>query len=149
LRTLLRDGASAGRFNPKQSVAALAKPFALTAGAAGQTLSFMTKSASTLDNLFSAFGDPTRRAVVARLSEGPCSVSELARPHDMALPSFLGHLRKLEEAGIVVSYKKGRVRTCHLVPGALGPAREWITRQHDHRPDTPSRLDAFVSRMKR
>jgi DNA-binding transcriptional ArsR family regulator len=108
----------------------------------------MAKHVSTLDILFTAFGDPTRRAVVAQLSEGPASVSELAAPHEMALPSFLGHLRKLEEAGVVVTYKKGRVRTCYLVPGALNPAREWITRQHDYRPTRPGRLDTFMSRMR-
>ncbi len=94
-------------------------------------------------------GDPTRRAIVDRLARGPASVSELAAPHDMALPSFMEHLRKLEGAGIVESYKRGRVRTCHLVPGALVPAQTWMARQHDRRPNRLQRLDTFVARMKR
>jgi DNA-binding transcriptional ArsR family regulator len=108
----------------------------------------MAKDASALDLLFSALGDPTRRAIVARLVSGPASVSELAAPHDMALPSFLGHLRKLEAAGLVTTKKTGRVRTCRIVPGALRPAQEWMSRQNENRPDRLKRLDTFVSMMK-
>ncbi|MDG4648305.1 metalloregulator ArsR/SmtB family transcription factor [Roseibacterium sp. SDUM158017] len=108
----------------------------------------MTRRTTPLDTIFSAFGDPTRRAIVDRLADGPASVSELAAPHAMALPSFLGHLKKLEEAGVVASYKKGRVRTCHLVPGALQPAQDWMARNHERRPNRLQSLDTFVSRMK-
>lgn len=94
----------------------------------------------SLDELFTLLGDPTRREVLARLSRGPATVSELAAPHDMALPSFLGHLRKLENAGVVVSEKVGRVRTCTLVPAALSPARHWLDQQ---RAAWEGRLDAF------
>ena len=83
----------------------------------------------SLDALFAALADPTRRAVVARLTEGPAPVSDLADPHDMALPSFLKHLKRLEEAGLVTSEKLGRVRVCTLQPEALAAAQTWLDRQ--------------------
>src|SRR5690606_38458477 len=69
-----------------------------------------------LDALFQALADPTRRAILSRLARGPASVSDLAQPFDMALPSLMGHLRKLEEAGLIDTKKDGRVRTCAIVP---------------------------------
>ena len=91
-----------------------------------------------LDQVFHALGDGSRRAMVERLSRGPASVSELARPFDVALPTIVQHLGVLEKAGIVTSAKAGRVRTYQLVPGALAPAGEWISRQ---RLPTERRLD--------
>jgi DNA-binding transcriptional ArsR family regulator len=79
--------------------------------------------------MFHALGDATRRAMVERLSRGPASVSELARPFDMALPTVVQHLGVLEAAGIVASTKVGRVRTYQLAVDALTPAAEWISRQ--------------------
>jgi DNA-binding transcriptional ArsR family regulator len=79
--------------------------------------------------MFHALGDVTRRAMVERLARGPASVSSLARPFDMALPSVVQHLGVLEAAGIVESTKVGRVRTYQLAVGALTPAAEWIGRQ--------------------
>lgn len=89
----------------------------------------MAKYSSELDALFSVLADPTRRGIVSRLGRGPASVSELASGTPMALPSFMAHLRKLEEAGLVVSRKAGRVRTCRLAPDALAPARRWLDEQ--------------------
>jgi DNA-binding transcriptional ArsR family regulator len=66
----------------------------------------------------------------------------------MALPSFLEHLRKLEDAGLITSKKVGRVRTCTLVSGALKSVRGWILTQHENRPGRLDRLDSFVTRMK-
>jgi DNA-binding transcriptional ArsR family regulator len=109
----------------------------------------MAQRDPALDHVFSALGDPTRRAVLERLCRGPASVSELAAPHDMALPSFLGHLRKLERAGLIATEKKGRVRTCRLVKGALQPASSWMSRQREDWSGRLDRLDAFVGRMKR
>ncbi|MEL6619461.1 MAG: metalloregulator ArsR/SmtB family transcription factor [Pseudomonadota bacterium] len=83
----------------------------------------------TLSPLFAALADPTRRAIVAALGSGNKSVSELANDHDMALPSFLKHIDKLERAGVITSHKAGRVRTCHLNPPALRPAQDWLTRE--------------------
>jgi DNA-binding transcriptional ArsR family regulator len=82
-----------------------------------------------LDRMFHALGDSSRRAMVERLSRGPASVSELARPFEMALPTVVQHLGVLETAGIVTSAKVGRVRTYQLVPGALTSAADWIGRQ--------------------
>lgn len=83
----------------------------------------------SLDALFAALADPTRRAIVARLTAGEASVSALADPHDMALPSFLKHLARLEAAGLVRSRKQGRIRICTLHPEALAEATTWIDRQ--------------------
>lgn len=82
-----------------------------------------------LSTIFGALADPTRLAVVERLVSGPASVSELAEPFDMAGPSFLKHLRVLEDAGVVASEKQGRVRTVRLAPDALGWVETWV-RQH-------------------
>jgi len=82
-----------------------------------------------LDRIFHALGDSSRRAMVERLARGPASVSELARPFQVALPTVVQHLGVLETARIVTSTKVGRVRTYQLVPEALTPAAEWIGRQ--------------------
>ncbi len=82
-----------------------------------------------LDALFQSLADPTRRAILARLAHGPASVTDLAAPFDMALPSFLQHLRKLEDGGLITTTKQGRVRTCTLRVGALAPARSWMEEQ--------------------
>ncbi len=83
-------------------------------------------SDAVLDRMFRALGDSTRRAMVARLAHGPASVSELAEPFGMALPTIVQHLGVLEAAAIVVSEKVGRVRTYQLAPDALVPANAWI-----------------------
>ena len=82
-----------------------------------------------LNALFQSLGDPTRRAILARLTHGPASVTALAAPFAMALPSFLQHLRKLKEGGLISTEKVGRVRTCTLRSGALAPARGWMEEQ--------------------
>jgi DNA-binding transcriptional ArsR family regulator len=79
--------------------------------------------------MFHALSDPSRRAMIERLVRGPASVSELARPFDMALPTVVQHLNVLESAGIVSSSKLGRVRTYQLVPGALSSGAEWLGQQ--------------------
>ncbi|MBS1301226.1 helix-turn-helix transcriptional regulator [Loktanella sp. SALINAS62] len=82
-----------------------------------------------LNAFFAALSDPTRRAVLEQLSGGPKTVSALAAPHDIALPSFMKHLAKLEAAGLVRSVKKGRVRTCHLNTDPLIEAQGWLAWQ--------------------
>lgn len=79
--------------------------------------------------VFSALADPTRRAIVAALGRGPKTVSTLAAPFMMALPSFMKHLGVLERSGLIRSAKLGRVRTCELVPGTLTQAEHWLGRQ--------------------
>ncbi len=104
----------------------------------------MPKYQEGLDRMFHALGDASRRAMVERLARGPASVSELARPFDMALPSVVQHLSVLETAGIVVSTKVGRVRTYQLAPDALTAAAEWIGRQRLAAERRLDRLGAFL-----
>lgn len=80
----------------------------------------------TIDQIFLALADPTRRAMIERLSLGPASVSELAKPLDMSLPAVVQHLAALEASGLVRSEKLGRVRTCTLRPEALEGVEHWI-----------------------
>jgi DNA-binding transcriptional ArsR family regulator len=101
-------------------------------------------SSDALTNLFSALSDPTRRAVVEALGHGPRPVSTLAESHDMALPSFLKHLDRLEQAGVIRSHKAGRVRTCHLNPEALAPAQEWLQRESERWSGAMDRLAAHL-----
>jgi len=79
-----------------------------------------------LDPVFQALSDPTRRAIVDRLSRGPASVSSLAAPLPMSLPAVLQHLQVLEKSGLIRSEKVGRVRTCRIEPVAMQTAEEWI-----------------------
>ena len=87
------------------------------------------ESTDNLTPLFAALADPTRRAIVEALAEGPLPVTALAEDHNMALPSFLKHLGKLEKTGVIKSQKTGRVRTCHLQPAAFGPLQDWVERE--------------------
>jgi DNA-binding transcriptional ArsR family regulator len=86
----------------------------------------MLKQYQPVEVIFQALADPSRRSMVERLSEGPASVSELARPLAMSLPAVVQHLHVLEASGIVCSHKVGRVRTCRIEPAALGGAEAWI-----------------------
>src|SRR5688572_19102213 len=86
-------------------------------------------TAPVIDGIFRALAEPTRREVVARLSMRPASVSELAAPYKMAMPSFLEHLKVLEGCGLVKSEKKGRVRTYQLAPDNLKLAEAWLGQQ--------------------
>jgi DNA-binding transcriptional ArsR family regulator len=106
----------------------------------------MPKYQGSLDQMFRALGDGSRRAMVERLARGPASVSELARPFDMSLPTVVQHLGVLDTAGIVTSTKVGRVRTYQLVTEALTPAAEWIGRQRLPAERELDRLGAFLSR---
>ena len=87
---------------------------------------------SGLPEIFHALADPTRLAVVERLSVAPASASELARPFAMALPSFMQHMGVLQAAGIVTSHKSGRTRTYQLAPGALQLASAWLAEFRNH-----------------
>ena len=98
-----------------------------------------------LDEVFHALGDSSRRAMVERLSRGPASVTELAKPCAMALPTITQHLGVLEKAGLVTSHKEGRVRTYQLNPGALTPAANWISRQKLPAERRLDRLASFLT----
>jgi len=92
----------------------------------------------SLDLMFQALADPTRRVMIERLSRGPASVSELAKPLPISLPAVVQHLQVLEQSGLVRSEKVGRVRTCTLDSGALSLAEQWI---NDRRTQWVRRLD--------
>lgn len=79
-----------------------------------------------VDRVFHALADPSRRVILERLSRGPASVSQLARPLPMSLPAVVQHLQVLEASGLVRSEKAGRVRTCRIEPAALRTAEAWI-----------------------
>lgn len=101
----------------------------------------------SLDRVFHALADPTRRSMLERLVRGPASVSELARPFDMALPSVVQHLGVLESAGLITSSKVGRVRTYQLVPGALTRATDWLGRQRLPAERRLDRLGAYLTQF--
>ena len=92
---------------------------------------FQPSTPARLDAVLLALAHTTRRGVVERLGRGPASVSELAASYDVALPSFVQHLRVLEDAGLVTSQKSGRVRTYALAPHALKPVEGWLAEQRD------------------
>lgn len=101
-------------------------------------LNIMLNQQTNLDLMFQALADPTRRAMIDRLSRGPASVSELAKPFAMSLPAVVQHLAALEHSGLVSSQKVGRVRTVQIEPEALSLAEQWI---NDRRTLWGKRLD--------
>ncbi|MBB2173801.1 ArsR/SmtB family transcription factor [Gluconacetobacter asukensis] len=100
-----------------------------------------------LDRIFHSLSDSTRRAVIAQLAHGPASVGDLAQRHSMALPSFMKHVRVLEESEIVISRKMGRVRMCQLRPDALAVAQGWLERERHIWESRLDRLDSFVETL--
>ena len=98
-----------------------------------------------LDCVFHALGDPTRLGMIERLSRGPASVTEIAAPLAMALPSVLKHLRVLEDGGLVSSSKEGRVRTYALHPGALTAIDDWVARHQTALEKQFDRLGQFLA----
>jgi DNA-binding transcriptional ArsR family regulator len=98
----------------------------------------MLNNQQPLDLMFQALGDPTRRAMVERLSRGAASVSELAQPLNMTLSAVVQHLAILEGSGLVKSEKVGRVRTCKIEPDALQAVERWV---NDRRIGWERRLD--------
>lgn len=102
---------------------------------------------TTLDRMFHALADPSRRAVVERLVQGPATVGELAKPLDMAMPTVLQHLRVLESSGLIRTEKAGRVRTCRLEPQALASAQGWIDRLRAEWEARLDRLDAYLQTL--
>ena len=106
-------------------------------------------SPATIDWVFRALSDPTRRDVLTRLSAHSASVSDLAAPYDMALPSFVEHLKVLEHSGLVRSHKTGRVRTYELVPKQLKMAENWLSRQRTLWERRLDQLDDYLIKMKK
>ncbi|NLE85238.1 MAG: helix-turn-helix transcriptional regulator [Myxococcales bacterium] len=89
----------------------------------------MLEHHTAVDRVFHALGDPVRRALVDRLSRGPASVSELARPFDLTLAAVVQHVQVLEQSGVIRTEKVGRVRTCRLEPEGLAAAESWIAQR--------------------
>lgn len=87
---------------------------------------FMAGKKADVNRVFHALGDPTRRAILEKLSEGPVSVSRLAEPLDVTLAAVVQHLQVLEESGLVRTEKTGRSRTCRIEPAGLSVAEQWI-----------------------
>jgi len=108
----------------------------------------MPNNTVKLDQVFQALADPTRRAVLQRLSGGAASTLELAGPFDMALPSFTQHLSMLEKFGLVKSEKSGRVRTYELAPNRLQADEDWILDRRKLWERRLDQLDAYVLTMK-
>ncbi|MEO1013648.1 MAG: metalloregulator ArsR/SmtB family transcription factor [Pseudomonadota bacterium] len=84
---------------------------------------------ANLDTVFHALADPTRRAVLQQLGRRELAVSELAKPFDMALPSFMKHIKVLETSGLISSQKVGRVRTCKIERRNMAAAEGWLEKQ--------------------
>ena len=101
-----------------------------------------------LDRIFYALSDNTRRAVLAQLSEQPKSVSALSEPFEMALPSFLQHLKVLEDCGLAKSEKQGRVRTYRLTPEPLVAAEDWLNEKRKIWNKRLDQLDHYLLQMK-
>lgn len=104
----------------------------------------MPRPPTDLDATFRALAAPARRAVLEQLSRGPAAVTELAEPFDMALPSFMRHLRVLEEGGLVRSRKVGRVRTYEIAVGPLDRAAGWLRQQRDTWEGRLDQLDDYL-----
>ncbi|MEZ4297120.1 MAG: metalloregulator ArsR/SmtB family transcription factor [Polyangiaceae bacterium] len=98
-----------------------------------------------LDRVFHALSDPTRRALVERLSLGPASVSDLARPFPISLAAVVQHLQVLEESGVVRTAKIGRVRTCQIEPRGLRAAESWIADRRTFWETQLDNLGAFLA----
>jgi DNA-binding transcriptional ArsR family regulator len=98
-----------------------------------------------IDLLFHALEDASRRAMVDRLTRGPASVSELARPLAMSLPAVVQHLHVLEASGLVRSQKLGRVRTCVVEPAALRLVERWIAERRTFWEESLDQLGAFLA----
>jgi len=101
-----------------------------------------------LDLAFQALSDPTRRAMVERLARGPASVSELAEPMPMSMSAVMQHLKVLEDAGLVVTEKVGRVRTCRVEPQGLTAAERWLTERRRSVERSLDRLGAFLDQTR-
>ena len=105
-------------------------------------------AARPIDSVFRALSDPTRRQVLERLGRSPASVSELAAPFKMALPSFVEHMRVLEGSGLVRSRKVGRVRTYQLAPKRLRLAEDWLAKQRSLWERRLDQFDEYVLSLK-
>ena len=105
----------------------------------------MLNESRSPDRVFHALADANRRAMVERLSHGPATVSDLARPLSISLAAVIQHLQVLEDSGLVRSEKAGRVRTCHIEPAGLRTAEDWIRRQRTTWEDRLDELGEYLA----
>jgi DNA-binding transcriptional ArsR family regulator len=112
------------------------------------TVPGMEQDTGQLNGIFQAIGDPTRRAVLGRPSSGPASVSDLAKPFDMALPSFMQHIRLLEESGWIRTRKVGRVRICAIEEEPFTAIERWLSEQRAIWEGRTDRLQQFVETIR-
>ncbi len=108
----------------------------------------MPNQEAILDDAFRALADPTRRAVLERLSRGTASVKELAEPFEMALPSFLQHLNVLEGSGLIRTHKVGRVRTCAVNSRNLQVVESWLMTRRRLWEQRFDQLDGYLMELK-
>ncbi len=104
----------------------------------------MTIKHQTLDRAFAALSDPTRRAMVMRLTSGPASVGELSEPFAIAMPTLLQHVRVLEKSGLIETEKIGRVRTCSLKADILTETEQWLASQRAIWEQRLDRMETYV-----
>jgi DNA-binding transcriptional ArsR family regulator len=100
---------------------------------------------SSVDSSLRALAEPTRRAIVERLSRGPATVSDLAKPFDLTLAAVVQHLQVLEESGLIRSAKLGRVRTCRIEPGGLNNLADWVAERRSLMERRLDRLGELLS----
>jgi DNA-binding transcriptional ArsR family regulator len=100
------------------------------------------------DDVFHALSNATRRSILERLTAGPATVSDLAAPFDMRLPSFVQHLSVLERSRLVTSKKRGRMRTYELAPERLKAAEGWLAARRREWEDRLNRFDDYVKQLK-
>jgi DNA-binding transcriptional ArsR family regulator len=111
---------------PRQKTVVLTAPHRSPAGSVARNQRPPTSDGGDLDLIFSALSNPTRRAILARLSKGESTVGDLARPFDMSLPAISKHLRILEQARLITVSKEGRTHRCRLAPAPLANAERWL-----------------------
>ena len=105
----------------------------------------MLNNKASLDQIFHALADPTRRAIMERLTRGPASVSELAAPMEMSLAAVIQHIQVLEESRLLHTEKQGRVRTCTINPDVLARAESWLTARRTLWEDQLDRLGEMLA----
>jgi len=100
-----------------------------------------------LSNTFAALADPTRRAILARLASGDATVTELAEPFDLKLPTVSKHLKVLQRAGLVSQVRKAQWRPCRLEPAPLKEVADWVERYRRIWDERLSQLDAYLTEL--
>jgi DNA-binding transcriptional ArsR family regulator len=108
----------------------------------------MAALSAQVDAVFRGLSNPTRRQVMERLAAGPASAGDLAEPFAVALPSFLQHMRVLEDSGLVRSTKTGRVRIFEILPGGLRVGEDWLGQQRATWEGRLDRLDDYLDRLR-